>query len=93
MVQVAGCRPGGQVLAFELPRCTIGTLFNFKGGELEIEPHLDSVIIEPDQLRVQMVWRSALAVDKHLLKLSEVRVDCAEYPKDEYLGATLRRAA
>lgn len=92
-VQVAGCRPGGQGLAFALPRCTLSTLFKFKGGELDIAPVLDSIIIEPDLPRVQMIWRSALAVDKHLLKLSEVRVDCAEYPKDAYLGATLRRAA
>lgn len=92
-VQLAGCRAAGQGLAFALPRCTLGTLFRFRGGELDITPVLDSVIIEPDQPRVQMVWRSALAVDKHLLKLSEVRVDCAEYPKDAYLGAALRRAA
>lgn len=92
-VQLAGCLPGGQTLAFELPRCTLGTVFLFKGAELDITPVLDSIILEPDQLRVQLIWRAALAVDKHLLKLSEVRVDCAEYPKDAYLGATLRRAA
>lgn len=92
-VQVIGCQPGGQALDFELPRCTIGTLFRFRGGEHDIEPHLDSVIIEPDHPRVQLIWRAALPVDKHLLKLSEVRVDCVEHPKDDYLGAQLRRAA
>ncbi len=92
-VQLVGCRPGGQALTFELPRCTLGALFRFRGGELDIRPVLDGVIIEPDQPRVQLVWRAALAVDKHLLKLSEVRVDCAEYPRDAYLGTTLRRAA
>lgn len=92
-VQIVGCRPGGQALAFDLPRCTIGALFDFRGGEHDVEPKLDSVIVEPDALRVQMVWRAGFAVDKHLLKLAGVRVDCAEYPRDEYLGTQLRRAA
>lgn len=92
-VQLAGCRAGGQVLAFELPVCTMGALFHFKGGEIDVTPRLDSVILEPDLPRVQMVWRAAMAVDKHLLKLSAVRVDCAEYTKGAYLGAMLRRAA
>jgi hypothetical protein len=92
-VQLLGCRPAGQALAFTLPRCTLDTRFRFRGGEHAIEPRLDSVIIEPDAMRVQMIWRAGFAVDKHLLKLSEVRVDCAEYPRDEYLGTHLRRAA
>ncbi len=92
-VQVAGCLPNGQALAFDLPRCTIGTRFNFRGDEIDVTPRLDSVIIEPDQRRVQLVWRAALEVDKHLLKLTALRVDCAEYPLDEYLGAALRRTA
>jgi hypothetical protein len=92
-VRLQGCRPAGQGLAFDLPHCTLGTRFRFRGGEHEVEPRLDSILIEPDQLRVQMLWRAAFAVDKHLLQLSEVRVDCAEYPRDEYLGTQLRRAA
>lgn len=92
-VRLAGCRPRGQVLAFDLPHCTMATLFRFRGGEHELVPRLDSVILEPDQPRLQMVWRAGFAVDKHLLKLSEVRIDCAEYPGDDYLGRQLRRAA
>ncbi|MDE1949517.1 MAG: DUF2169 domain-containing protein, partial [Burkholderiales bacterium] len=85
-VRLAGCRPQGEVLAFELPRCTVATRFRFRGGECEAEPRLDSVIIEPDAPRLQLIWRAALAVDKRLLQLAAVRVDCAEYPRDEYLG-------
>lgn len=95
-VEIAGCRPGGEVLRFDLPRCTMATRFRFRGNEVDVEPRLDSVILEPDHPRLQMVWRAALAVDKHLLKLAEVRVDCDEYPKSaggDYLGAALRRAA
>jgi len=92
-VRLAGCRPRGEVLAFELPQCTIATVFRFRGGEHEVTSRLDSVILEPDQPRLQMIWRAGFAVDKHLLKLAEVRVDCAEYPRDEYLGRQLRRAA
>ncbi|CAD5373641.1 conserved hypothetical protein [Rubrivivax sp. A210] len=92
-VQLLGCQPAGRTLAFELPRCTLGALFRFRGGEHEVEPRLDSVILEPDAMRVQMIWRAGFAVDKHLLKLAEVRVDCDEYPRDEYLGTQMRRVA
>ena len=92
-VRVAGCRPRGEVLAFDLPHCSLATVFRFRGGEQAVALRLDSVIVEPDLPRLQMVWRAGFAVDKHLLKLAAVRVDCPEYPRDEYLGARLRRAA
>ncbi|CAN5421278.1 DUF2169 domain-containing protein [soil metagenome] len=90
-VAIQGCRPGGQPLAFELPVCTMSTVFRFRGQDIDITPKLDSVIIEPDHPRVQLVYRAELAVDKHLLKLGEVCVDCVEYHKPAYLGAVVRR--
>jgi hypothetical protein len=37
-------------------------------------PRLDTVLIEPDQGRLQMVWRAELAVDKRLTRLRQVAV-------------------
>lgn len=78
-VEVTGCLPGGARMAFQLPVCSIATRYHFRGKEIERPTALDTVILEPDKYRVQLVYRSALAVDKHTLKLSKVRVDCREY--------------
>jgi hypothetical protein len=92
-VELRGCRPGGQVLAFQLPVCSFNVDFDFRGSEVNVPPQLDAVIIEPDLPRLQLVYRSALAVDKHVLKMRRVRVDCDEYPMPAYLGSAMRSAA
>jgi hypothetical protein len=92
-VELRGCRPGGEVLAFQLPLCSFNVDFDFRGNTVNRPPMLDAVIIEPDQPRLQLVYRSALAVDKHVLKMRSVRVDCDEYPMPAYLGAAMRSAA
>ena len=61
-------------LEFELPRPDLQLAFDFAGRHIAAAPLLDTVLIEPDLARLQMVWRAELAVDKHLLKLRAVRV-------------------
>ena len=92
-VRIAGCRTGGEVLAFELPHCTPSLRWRFRGGEHDTGATLAAVILEPERPRVQLLWQAAFAVDKHLLKLEQVRVDCEAWPQDAYLGTQMRRAA
>lgn len=77
-VEVLGCSVDGP-LRFQLPLCTLRILFNFDGNQIPETPKLETVLIEPDQKRVQLLWRAGIKVDKHLLKLKEVAVYCREY--------------
>jgi hypothetical protein len=81
-VSISGCTLGAP-LAFELPRPGIALEWHFDGKAIAALPLLDTVLIEPDKARLQMVWRAQLAVDKKLLRLTEVVVACAEHPRLE----------
>jgi hypothetical protein len=79
-VEVIGCTLG-EPLRFALPRCTLGFEFDFDGSRLPIEPRLEMVLLEPDHQRLQLLWRAGIPVDKRLLKLRAVEVECPEYPR------------
>lgn len=72
-VELLGLTGGGR-LAFDLPRPNLELAFDFAGRHIQAEPLLDTVLIEPDLARLQMVWRAELVVDKHLLKLRAIQV-------------------
>lgn len=72
-VELQGMTGGGRA-GFALPRPDLHMAFDFAGRHIAAEPLLDTVLIEPDMARLQMVWRAELAVDKHLLKLRALHV-------------------
>lgn len=74
-VEVLGCTAGAP-LRFALPRLAIDLAWDFDGRRIEARPLLDTVLIEPDQGRLQMVWRAELVVDKKLTRLRQVEVGC-----------------
>ena len=78
-VEVRGCTPV-EPMRFLLPVCTLALMFDFDGRQMRETPNLETVLIEPDVGRVQLLYRAGIKVDKHLLKLREVAVYCREYP-------------
>ncbi|QDF99448.1 hypothetical protein CJ010_24380 [Azoarcus sp. DD4] len=72
-VDITGCTAGAP-LRFTLPRLVIALQWDFDGRQIPARPLLDTVLIEPDQGRLQMVWRARLAVDKKLPRLRQVTV-------------------
>lgn len=72
-VELLGMSAGGP-LRFDLPRPDLQLAFDFAGKFIQAEPLLDTVLIEPDMARLQMVWRAELVVDKHLLRLRSLHV-------------------
>jgi hypothetical protein len=80
-VELRGCMPG-EPLRFLLPICTLALMFDFDGRVMRETPNLETVLIEPDTSRVQLLFRAGIKVDKHLLKLREVGVYCREYPNN-----------
>ncbi len=79
-VEIMGCNREGPI-RFLLPVCSLNLAFDFDGKTLDQPPKLETVLIEPDLRRVQLLWRAGIRVDKQLLKLREVVVNCREYPK------------
>lgn len=75
-VEVSGCTAGAP-LRFALPRLDIALTWDFDGHRIPARPLLDTVLLEPDQGRLQMVWRAHLAVDKKIGRLQQVEVRCA----------------
>lgn len=79
-VEIVGAAPAGP-LRFALPVCTVEMIFHLDGKESRAEPRLDTVVFEPDEGRFTMLWRARQAVDKKLMRLSQLVIACREYPK------------
>jgi hypothetical protein len=76
VVTVRGATPGGY-LTFQLPKLQVLVAYVLNGSREQRPANLDTVIIEPDAMRVILVWRAVLACDKQLLRVSEVHADLA----------------
>lgn len=72
----------GQPLSFALPACELDVVFDFNGSEVQRPPQLETVLIEPDAGRVQLLWRCALPVDKWLMRLDRVVVSSRTWAAD-----------
>jgi hypothetical protein len=83
----------GAPLRFALPQPTLDARFDFDGRAQPRPLALETVLIEPDAARLQMLWRASLAVDKKLLRLRSVALRCAEHGVDGRPPAPLGKLA
>lgn len=75
-VAIRHMHPSGP-LQFDLPQVRLVARVNI-AGETESPPfNLETVILQPNQLKASVVWRAALPCDKRVLKISEVAVATA----------------
>ena len=51
------------------------TSVSVAGKEENPALNLETVLIEPDELRFSMLWRGALACDKKALKIEQINID------------------
>jgi hypothetical protein len=73
-IQVHGATPAGK-LAFQLPPARVEVTYVL-GSDLPRRPaNLDTVMIQPDEGRLILVWRAELPCDKKALQVSEVRTE------------------
>ena len=74
LVHISGMHPKGD-LQFTVPQVKLSTKITVK-NRIEIpEFDLETLIIEPNQLQMSMVWKAALCCDKEALKISEVSLN------------------
>jgi hypothetical protein len=72
-VRITGATPNGQ-LEFQLPGIVPEITYTMANQPHVTPVHLDTVLIEPDEMRVSLVWRTVLQVDKKVLQVSEVAI-------------------
>ena len=61
-------------LSFALPTCTLPSQARVRGREEPLDPVLETVLVAPDDNLLSLTFRAALACDKTLLQVEEVRV-------------------
>jgi len=72
-VQITHMHPVG-VLQFDVPRVKLLPRIMIAGSEVSPAFNLETLILEPNQLRMSLVWRVAVLCDKKALKISEVKI-------------------
>lgn len=78
-VEIVGASAKGR-LKFRLPKYNFNITFLIAGQRFEKNPNLDTVIIEPDENRVCLVWRASELCDKKMLKVELVKVEAEGVP-------------
>jgi len=71
-IEAGGVTPSG-ILRVQLPPVRIEVTYIVDGSPQPVPANLDTVLIEPDQNRLALVWRAALRCDKKALRVNEVR--------------------
>ena len=61
-------------LSFNLPRCTLDIKVKVAGQTQQPPTNLETVLIEPEEDRLSLVWRTSVPCDKKVLKVEEVVV-------------------
>lgn len=63
---------------FTLPVCRFETTVHVAGREEGPQMNLETVLIEPDEGRLSLIWRASVACDKTMLKVSRVDIGVKE---------------
>ena len=73
-IHIAGMHPKGD-LQFSVPQVKLATKVAVKNRVENPQFDLETLLIEPNQLQLSMVWKAALCCDKEALKISEVAIN------------------
>ena len=72
-VNIVGMHPFGE-LNFNLPILKLRNKIHFEDSEISFDFTLESLLLDPNQLQLSMVYRSAFACDKKALKVKHISV-------------------
>jgi hypothetical protein len=70
-IEARGVTPSGQ-LRVQVPPVRIEVTYVVNASEEPVSANLDTIVLEPDQDRLLLVWRAALRCDKKGLQVNEV---------------------
>lgn len=72
-VVISGMHPMGE-LKFNLPVINLVSKISLGGKERPVPFVLETLLLDPNQLQVSLVWRAAFSCDKQALKVSQVSI-------------------
>ena len=61
-------------MQFNLPRVNLLSQVEINNRQANPQFNLETLLIEPNQLQLSMVWRAALSCDKQMLKIKNVNI-------------------
>jgi len=70
-IEIHGATPAGR-LRVRIPPVRIETTYVFDAVPHVVPANLDTVVVQPDDTRLTLVWRSAMRCDKKTLRLNQV---------------------
>ena len=73
-VEISNMHPCG-TLKFALPHVKLNTVVFIAGETVQPVFNLETLLIEPNELKLSMVWRAAVQCDKKMLKISNVKIN------------------
>lgn len=73
-VEISNMHPSG-ALEFALPHVNLESLVNMARETVEPQFYLETLIIEPNDLKLSMIWRAAVQCDKKALKISSAEIN------------------
>lgn len=80
-VKLANLTPDGR-LSCTLPRCRFDLAVRIAGRSERPALNLETVLLEPDDERLSLLWRAAVPCDKQALRIEQVRLELAELVLD-----------
>lgn len=72
-VQISGMHPKGTI-QFDVPQVPLSTRITMAGQVHQPDFSLETLLLEPNHMKLGMLWRAALLCDKSLLKQSEIKI-------------------
>ncbi|RKH47405.1 DUF2169 family type VI secretion system accessory protein [Corallococcus sicarius] len=71
-VELRNVTPSG-VVSLRLPRCELDVTARIAGRSQQVRMRLETVLLEPGEERLSLLWRGALPCDKQVLKVEGAR--------------------
>ena len=82
VVRCTNMTPDGR-FEVTVPRVNVPILFRFRDREVEADPNIDTLIVEPDENRFLLTWRATVPIGPRLHALREVFVGRRPLPQRE----------
>ncbi|MDX2505189.1 MAG: DUF2169 domain-containing protein [Gammaproteobacteria bacterium] len=73
-VEITNMHPRG-TLKFALPHVKLYTIVSMAEHVVQPQLNLETVIIEPNELKLSMVWRATVLCDKKALKINSIKIN------------------
>jgi len=73
LVEITNMHPNGNI-KFTIPKVNVISDVSISEKSVKLNFNIETLIIEPNQLKFSMVWRASVACDKNYLKISKIKI-------------------